>query len=176
MHALGTLRNERVVMLVCAVDPGSVRCGYAAIRVVGHDLIYVDAGVIAAPASWSVCRRLVQLESDLVEWCDEINAKREPDEAVLCGVESGFVFGRQIGATVSSAARGVAIVTMAKAFGVEVREYAPKTVKKSVCGTGNAEKKHVATFVQKLLGLQRTPEPDAGDALGIAVTRARDLK
>src|SRR6185369_3086808 len=101
-------------MLVCAVDPGSIRCGYAAIRVVGHDLVYVDAGVSTAPAGWPVYRRLVQLEADLVEWCNEINANKEPCETVLAAVESGFVFGRQIGATVSSAARGVAIVTMAK--------------------------------------------------------------
>jgi crossover junction endodeoxyribonuclease RuvC len=51
--------------------------------------------------------------------------------------------------------------------------YAPATVKQSVVGHGRASKDQVAYLVRALLSLRRVPEPDAADALAIAICHAR---
>jgi crossover junction endodeoxyribonuclease RuvC len=53
---------------------------------------------------------------------------------------------------------------------IPVIEYAPKKVKQSITGNGNATKEQVAAMLQRLCGFQETPKYlDATDALGIAV-------
>jgi len=48
-------------------------------------------------------------------------------------------------------------------------------VKKSVVGHGRATKEQIGFLVRALLSLRRTPEPDAADALAIAICHARQL-
>ena len=155
-------------MLVIGVDPGSVKMGYGIIDVApGFRLTFVEAGVLTARAILGKYERLVELGRDL----EEIVREFRPDAGAL---EAGFVRG-QMGALVSGAARGVAAFVLGCA-GVPVVEYAPATVKKAACGAGNAEKDQVARIVQMHLRLARQPEPDAADALAIAITRAADQK
>ncbi|MEK9558221.1 MAG: crossover junction endodeoxyribonuclease RuvC, partial [Alphaproteobacteria bacterium] len=64
-------------------------------------------------------------------------------------------------------ARGVAMMQCASA-GLEVAEIAAKQVKKSVVGTGNADKGQVAAMVTRLLSVKAV-NADAADALAIAI-------
>lgn len=151
---------------ILGIDPGSVKMGYGCIDVDGARLTYVDAGVLSAPAKLDKYARLAEIGHDLEQLIGEL----KPDQI---GLEAGFVKG-QMGALVSGAARGVAAY-IAIRLGIPVREYAPKTVKKSATGNGAAEKSEVAATVALQLGMKTTPGPDAGDALAIAICRARDL-
>ena len=63
-------------------------------------------------------------------------------------------------------ARGVALLTPALA-GVPVTEYAAKTVKLAVVGTGGAEKEQVAMMVRRLLPGATIKRADASDALAV---------
>ena len=56
--------------------------------------------------------------------------------------------------------------------GVPVTEYASKTVKRAVVGTGGAEKRQVAMMVQTLLPGAGSVKGDAADALAIAICHA----
>ena len=69
-------------------------------------------------------------------------------------------------------ARGVALLTAANAQ-LEIFEYAPRRVKQSVVGVGGASKNQVGFMARALLELTETPEPDAADALAIALTHAQ---
>jgi len=154
------------MMRVLGVDPGSIKMGYGCIDVApGCRLTYVEAGVITASAKLDKYDRLVELGRDL----EAVIVELRPD--VFC-LEAGFVKG-QMGALVSGAARGVAAFVAGRA-GLQVTEYAPATVKKAACGSGNAEKEQVAQVVAIRLGLVRTPALDAADALAIAIARAQD--
>ena len=69
-------------------------------------------------------------------------------------------------------ARGVALFVAAEQ-GLAVTGYPPATVKQAVVGHGRATKQQVGYLVRALLALRRTPEPDAADALAIAICHAR---
>ncbi len=54
--------------------------------------------------------------------------------------------------------------------GLEIGEYSPRLVKKTVVGYGNAEKGQVQEMVRILLKMDKIPEPhDAADALALAI-------
>lgn len=153
-------------MIVLGIDPASVRMGYGLISAEGEQLRFVEAGLISAPAGWDKYARLAELGRSL----EEVFA----DHAVeAVAIEAGFVKG-QMGALTSGAARGVAGYIAARR-GLAVVEYAPSTVKKSITGHGHAEKDQVARLVQVLLQMNRQAEPDAADALAVAVCHARQL-
>ena len=68
-------------------------------------------------------------------------------------------------------ARGAALAVLAEA-GLEIVEIAPRKVKRSIVGYGNAQKRAVAKMVQRMLALEELPAPDAADALALALTFA----
>jgi crossover junction endodeoxyribonuclease RuvC len=72
-------------------------------------------------------------------------------------------------------ARGVALLVCARA-GVPVHEYAPALVKRSVVGSGRAEKSQVAQMVRVVLRLDGPPPADAADALALALTHLQRVR
>jgi crossover junction endodeoxyribonuclease RuvC len=53
---------------------------------------------------------------------------------------------------------------------IEVTEYAPRKIKQSITGNGNATKEQVAAMLQNLLKFTETPDfLDATDGLAVAV-------
>jgi len=70
-------------------------------------------------------------------------------------------------------ARGASLVAAAEA-GLEIFEIAPRKVKQTIVGYGAAQKLAVAKMVQRMLRLPELPEPDAADALALALTHAQE--
>ncbi|MDR1828658.1 MAG: crossover junction endodeoxyribonuclease RuvC, partial [Methylobacteriaceae bacterium] len=68
-------------------------------------------------------------------------------------------------------ARGVALLVPALA-GLSVAEYAANLVKKTVTGSGHAEKVQVQAMIRVLLPKSAVSQADAADALAVAVTHA----
>jgi len=69
-------------------------------------------------------------------------------------------------------ARG-AVLVAASSAGVACAEYAPASVKQSVCGYGRAEKEQVGKMVKAILGLDDVPAPShAADALAVVICHA----
>jgi crossover junction endodeoxyribonuclease RuvC len=65
--------------------------------------------------------------------------------------------------------RGV-VLLLAEQRSLEIAEYAPRLIKQTVVGHGNAEKHQVGEMVKILLRLKSVPTPhDAADALAIAI-------
>jgi len=164
------------VTLVLGIDPGSRRCGYGVVRSEGPRLSYVAAGVIDVGTKRPLAARLVEIGEELSEVCNEVQAQRQPGEPVAAGIESGYVDGHGATALVLGAARGVALYVVASAFGCEVRQYEPSTVKKAATGSGKADKAQVARMVALRLRMKREPTSDAADAIAIAITRAQDAR
>jgi crossover junction endodeoxyribonuclease RuvC len=63
------------------------------------------------------------------------------------------------------------MIAPAKA-GLIVEEYAATVVKKSVVGTGGADKAQVAFMIKRLLPAAGEPKADAADALAVAICHA----
>ena len=64
-------------------------------------------------------------------------------------------------------------IFVAAEHGLTVTGYPPATVKQAVVGHGRATKEQIGYLVRALLAMRRTPEPDAADALAIAICHAR---
>ncbi len=156
----------RTTVRVLGIDPGTLRLGYG---VVEHDggatLRYVECGVITAPARDPRPARLTEIGRGLRELLLELR----PDAVAM---EEAF-FGKNVQSTLAlGEARGVALF-VAGEQGLTVSGYAPATVKQAVVGHGRATKDQIGYLVRALLSLRRVPEPDAADALAIAICHAR---
>src|SRR6267378_3744287 len=67
-------------------------------------------------------------------------------------------------------ARGVVLLAAQQA-GLDIAEYPPATIKKTVVGAGGAGKTQVAAMVMRLLHLRHAPKPaDAADGVAVALT------
>ena len=65
--------------------------------------------------------------------------------------------------------RGVILLAAAQ-HGVEVHSYAPREVKATIAGQGQADKRQIQIMVRAILSMDATPEPpDAADALAVAL-------
>ena len=155
-------------MRILGIDPGSLRLGYGVIEcggAAGSEVAYVECGVISASARKPRPDRLAEIGRGLRELCAEVR----PDAVAM---EEAF-FGVNVQSTIAlGEARGVALFVAAEC-GLRVTGYPPATVKQTVVGHGRASKRQVGYLVRALLALRRTPEPDASDALAIAICHAR---
>lgn len=153
---------------ILGIDPGTLRLGYGVIDHHGPARArYVECGVISAPAREERTARLVTIGRGLREVLEELR----PDAVAM---EQAF-YGKNVQATLAlGEARGVALFVAADS-GVPVVGYAPARVKQVVVGHGRASKQQIGYLVRALLALRRTPEPDAADALALALCHARHL-
>ncbi len=149
-------------MLVLGIDPGSRRTGWGVVRLEGTRLHHVGAGTIAVPEKWPLAKRLHRIHQGL----EQVISEHRP-EAVA--VEEIFFAKYANAALKLGHARGVALLAAAEA-GLEVHEYPPAIVKRTVVGRGAADKTQVARLITALLGLNAPPEEDAADALAVAIT------
>lgn len=70
-------------------------------------------------------------------------------------------------------ARGVALMVCGRAA-LDVFEYAPARVKRTVAAHGRADKAQVAQMIRVILSLAAAPPSDAADALALAVTHLQN--
>ena len=149
---------------IIGIDPGLRRCGWGVIEMQGNHLTFVAAGTLTPPTDGELADRLALLFTGL---CDLLDRFR-PDEAA---VEETFVNSGPRSALILGQARGVALMTPAHR-GIPVAEYATNLVKKSVVGTGHADKDQVGLMVKTLLPAAVFKGADAADALAIAICHA----
>ena len=146
--------------IILGIDPGSRITGYGLIQVEKTQATYVASGCIRMTTD-DLPARLLTIYQNV----GELIRQYAPSQAAI---EQVFV-----GKSVSSAlklghARGAAILAIAEAD-LPLGEYAPRTIKQAVAGTGAADKEQVQAMVVRLLGLNRTPSADAADALAVAL-------
>ena len=149
-------------MRVLGIDPGSRRTGWGVVQLDGTRLRQVAAGTISVSGSLALPTRLRIIRDGLID----VVSAHQP-EAVA--VEEIFFAKHPNAALKLGHARGVALLVAAESE-IEVHEYPPAIVKRTVVGRGAAGKEQVGRLVSALLGLRGTPEEDAADALAVAIT------
>jgi crossover junction endodeoxyribonuclease RuvC len=153
---------EVISIRVLGIDPGLTRMGIAVVERTNGSLRPVAVGVIATPADLPVAKRLVILRGKL----QEALAATSPD---VVAVERLFFNSNARTAMSVGQAAGVAIETAAEG-GLDVYDYTPGQVKRSVVGVGDATKAQVQAMVAAILGLSSPPRPaDAADACALAI-------
>jgi crossover junction endodeoxyribonuclease RuvC len=154
-------------MRVLGIDPGLRTLGWGVIDVTGNRLRHVENGEIRSEGQ-ALAARLLSLHIKL----SEVVARFEPDEAA---VEQTFVNKDASGTLKLGQARAIALVVPAAA-GIDVAEYAPNHVKKTVVGVGHAAKEQIQHMVKLQLPGVVLSGPDAADALAIAMCHSFHLQ
>ncbi len=147
-------------MLTLGLDPGSRVTGYGLVRREGPRWRAVEAGVFSLGGG-PLPERLSRLHVGLAE----LIARHRPEAAAVEGI---FSQRAARSALILGHARGVVLLALAQA-GLEIHEYPPATVKRSLTQGGARSKASVARSVQQLLGLSGELRADASDALAIAI-------
>jgi len=151
-------------MRVIGIDPGLRNLGWGVIDTDGSRMSHVANGIIHGTGA-VLAKRLLALHEGLTD----VLARYAPDTAAI---EQTFVNRDGAGTLKLGQARGVALLVPAQA-GLEVGEYAPNQIKKTVVGVGHADKKQVEHMVRLQLPGVELAGPDASDALAIALCHAR---
>ena len=147
--------------IILGIDPGSRITGYGLIKEVNRQLVYVDSGCIRTSPTQELSQKLLQIYDGICELMDRFS----PDEVAI---EQVFMHQNPNSALKLGHARGVAMVAAAS-HRVKVSEYSAREIKQAVVGYGAAEKAQVSHMVVSLLGLNKSPQSDAADALAIAI-------
>lgn len=145
------------------IDPGSVHLGWGILELgSGMKIRDVQFGVLHAKPRDSFYQRLFQLSSQL----KGVLCANKPQVAVIeriflgKNVDSAFKLGH---------IRGMCAVEC-QGRGLEIQEYAARTVKKQITGSGNSDKLTVQNFLSQQLGVRLNRETfDASDALALAL-------
>ena len=147
-------------MKVIGIDPGSRCMGWGLVAETSGVVRLVDCGVIR-PGNGSFEERLGVIFTRLAA----VLETHAPEEAA---VENVFTDKNILSALKLGQARGAAIAACASR-GVAVTGYEPALVKKTLVGTGRAEKAQVAFMVGRILGVKPDWPADTSDALGCAI-------
>ena len=150
-------------MRLLGLDPGLRHTGWGIVDAEGNRLRHVASGRIDS-GEGTIAERLVRLYDGITD----VIARFHPDEAA---VEETYVNMNPSSTLKLGLARGTVILAPAKA-GLEVAEYSPSLIKKSVVGSGRAEKEQVGRMVRMLLPGAEPSSADAADALAIAICHA----
>jgi crossover junction endodeoxyribonuclease RuvC len=163
MAILPANKKLPVEKIILGLDPGTQVFGYGIVKQEGQKITAIQMGVVKLDKFKSHEIRLAKIFEKVIQLIDQYL----PDEMAI---ESPF-FGKNVQIALKlGRAQGV---SMAAAISrqIPIVEYAPKKVKQSVTGNGNASKEQVAAMVARLLNIN--PENfllDATDALAIAIT------
>jgi crossover junction endodeoxyribonuclease RuvC len=156
------------IIRILGIDPGLNVTGWGMIEQRGNALSFIACGTLTSPAKLLLPARLCLLSEGL----GKVIAEHCPNEAAM---EDSFVNVNAMSSLKLGQARGALLLTLAQA-GLEIGEYPPRQVKKTVTGVGQAEKTQVAAMVKMLLPAARealdSKRLDAADALAIAICHA----
>jgi len=153
------------------IDPSLVACGWGIVEAEGTKLRHVAHGVIRPNSKADLHLRL----RDIFETLTDVIRLHDPSEA---GIEEAFMNNNlsNAGSAIKLGHARAACLLAASTAGLEIGEYSPRSVKKSVVGTGKADKTQVAHMMNVLMPGCGVKAGDAADALAIAVCHAHRVK
>jgi len=149
-------------MRVLGIDPGSETLGWGVVDGSGTRYSAVAYGVVRSNTKTRFSKRL----AGLYDRVGELIAEHSPD---VLSIEDTFYAVNVSVALKLGQVRGTMLL-LAEQRDLDIAEYAPRLIKQTVTGYGNADKAQVGQMVKALLGLKTVPTPhDAADALAIAI-------
>ena len=155
-------------MRILGIDPGLQRTGWGILEKTSNGTLrFVAADVITTPADQPIAERLLALHFGM----NGVIAQYSPHYAAI---EETFVNRNAQSSLKLSHARGAIMLTVAQS-NLPLTEYAARLVKKTVVGTGRAEKQQVVAMLKLLLPGCQISQMDAADALAVAICHANHV-
>ncbi len=153
---------------IIGIDPGLKSTGYGIVTVIERKVSYMASGKITTNPKDEESVRL----KDIFQGISEIVTKFQPSMAV---VEKIFVNINASSTLALGQARGVAIAALAN-HQIQIQELTPLEIKKSIVGTGKADKRQVQFMIKELLKINQYPGTDASDALACTIAWHNKVK
>lgn len=151
--------SSRVIL---GIDPGTSVMGFGVIHVDQRAIRLLDAGAVRFRSDDDHTLKLRAIFRETMALIE----RHLPDELAI---EAQF-FGKNVQSMLKlGRAQGVAIAAAVQRD-ISVVEYAPKRIKQSITGNGNASKEQVAAMLLNILRVSTLPaSTDATDAVAVAV-------
>lgn len=156
-------RPENTKIRVLGIDPGLAKLGYAVVDDGPDGIRHVEYGLIKTKPVDSLPVRLNEIAALIDAIIGEFNPDVMAVETIFFArnAKTAMTIGRVIGA----------VMAIAGLRGLDVVEYSPLDIKRTVVGTGKADKKQVQEMVRTLYHLKEVPSPpDVADALALCLT------
>lgn len=153
--------------IIIGIDPGFIVTGYGILCQKERQLSYLGSGCIRTKTN-DLSSRLRSIYTGI----SNIITQFHPE---CLAIEQVFVSKNVNSALKLGQARGVAIIAAIN-HNLSIFEYAARQVKKTVVGTGSAEKSQIQYMVRMILKLPVNPSKDAADALATAITHCHISK
>lgn len=155
-------KKEVPVYRILGVDPGTVVLGFAVVEIHPRSKRIIELGTLKLAKFPDHSERLSTIHRRLTQ----VIGTHKP---AVMAIESPF-FGKNPQSMLKlGRAQGVCMAA-AMGQGLEVTEYAPRKIKQSITGNGNASKEQVAAMLQNEFPLDLSRVlADATDALGAAM-------
>jgi crossover junction endodeoxyribonuclease RuvC len=152
-------------MIILGVDPGTIITGFGIIKYENNQLSYIHSGIIKTPKTKEMAPRLEVIYSELQK---VINFYKPSQFAI----ETAF-YNKNVQSVLKIGyVRGISLL-LAQQYKLEINEYSPREIKKSVVGNGGASKEQVQFMIKKLMNLKNDfSKFDEADAIAIAVCHA----
>jgi crossover junction endodeoxyribonuclease RuvC len=155
-------------VIIFGIDPGTATTGYGVIKYQRQELQLISYGLIETDKNGAPETRLASINKQL----KKLLLKHDPD---VMAIEKLFFATNAKTAMRVGQAQGVMLLSAAHAK-IPVVEYAPGKIKKTVTGSGRANKDQVQKSVRKVLGAkvrkkkgEKTHFDNAADALAVAL-------
>lgn len=149
-------------MKILGIDPGTRRIGYGLISKQNNNFFVLKYGCFQIKK-----KREEEILKEIFQKTKNLFKKTKPH---ILAIEKIFFFKNQKTAFAISQARGV-IILAATQLKIPICQPTPLEIKTCLTGYGRADKKEVARMLQKLLQLNKIPQPDdTTDALACALT------
>lgn len=166
---MGQLRDQRrdhgeARLIILGLDPSLSCTGWGLIRAEGSRIAHVANGEVKTDPKSPIAERLHHLHDAI----RAVIGAHAPDRAAA---EEIFVNKNPQSTLKLAQARG-AVLAACAAGGLQVSEHAARLVKKSVVGTGGADKAQVQAMLKVLLPGAVIAGADAADALAVAIADA----
>lgn len=152
--------NEKIIL---GIDPGTNIMGFGLIKCSKSKIKLIQYGIISLIKESSHQIKLKKIFEKITELIKEY----KPDEIAI---EAPF-FGKNVQSMLKlGRAQGVAMAAGLRKE-IPVFEYAPKKIKQSITGNGNASKEQLAGFLMNFLDFEHKNKNkfDSTDALGAAL-------
>lgn len=148
--------------IILGIDPGTLVMGYGLISVDKNSISLVEMGVLQLARQQDHAERLKLIFQKM----ETLIRNHKP---MAVAIEAPF-FGKNVQSMLKlGRAQGVAIAA-SMMHGLNAVEYAPRKIKQSITGRGNATKEQVWQMLQHTLRFQEDPRfMDATDALAVAL-------
>jgi len=152
-------------MIIIGIDPGTIITGFGIVKYEKNSLSYIHSGVIKTPKVKEIPPRLEVIYSEL----DKLIKLYKPSQFAI---ETAFYSKNVQSVLKIGYVRGISLL-LAQQYKLEIAEYSPREIKKSVVGNGGASKEQVQFMIKKLMIIKNDIATlDESDALAIAICHA----